>query len=1378
MARVSLCLIVKNEEANLPACLESARGLCDEIVVVDTGSTDRTKEIAVSFGARVFDFPWCDDFSAARNESLRHATGDWIFWLDADDRLDEPNRQKLRKLFESLPDENACFLMRCLSLPNEATGVSTAVDHARLFRNHPEVRWRYRVHEQITPALEQRGAAIRRTDVVVQHAGYRDPRLRRLKDEDRNLRLLRLDLAEHPDDAVVLFHLGMTLGALGRNEEALPVLQRSLERTKPADLIARRLYSMLAQVHRRLGRTDDALAVCTRGRERYPNDASLLFQEGLLRHLLGDLVGAEVCLLRLLAAPPDESVAMVVDPDMAGVRARFNLAVIYRDQGRLAEAETQWRAVLAERPGQADAWIGLADLHAAAGRWGELERTAAALQADPARPVEAALVRSRLHLARKEFATARAVLEEAAARAPQALGVRVALTHVLLTEGGDPTALERALNEVLDLDPGNVQVMQNLRAMRARQARPGRPRTARVSLTMIVKNEEKSLAGCLESARGLFDEIVVVDTGSTDRTKEIASRFGARVFDFPWCDDFSAARNESLKHASGDWVFWLDADDRLDDDNRTRLRNLFDSLKDENVALMMKCVSPGRGASLVEVDHARLFRRHPEVRWQGRVHEQILAAVERLGGVVRWTDVVIHHLGYRDPEVDRGKNERNVRLLELEHRERPDDPVTLFHLGWTYQLMGRVAEAVPLLRRSLERSHPRSSFLRKIYRQLGRALQQVGQTAAALAVCRQGRARYPDDPELLFLEGCLLMVTQDLAAAERCFLRLLELPEANYFAVGVDRGLRGHKARHNLALLCLHQGRSAEAEAHWSAAVAAAPDFTDAWLGLADLYLRQGRNTDAEQALRAAEADPRHAARVAALRRASRRPEGAQAPPVAHTPGSPQRKGRPRVSLCMIAKDEEANLPACLESAAGLFDEIIVVDTGSTDRTKEIAAGFGARVVDFAWCDDFSAARNESLKHASGDWVFWLDADDRLDEENRHKLRSLFESLGDELAAYLMKCHCLADLATGSSSVVDHARLFRRHPQVRWEYRVHEQIVPAVQRRGGELRRSDVVIRHTGYVRPEHRQAKNERYLRLLEREDAERPDDSVTLFNLGWTRQKMGRMAESVGPLRRSLELAARGSSIVPKLHVLLARAYLHLGRPREAVEVCRAGWARCPGDAELLFQEALALHDAGDPAGAETRLRQLLALPSGGEGVGAVDAGLRDYKARHHLALALRAQGKSAEAETLWRQVLAEQPGFDAGWVALADLYLAGGRWDELERLVQRLAADPGRAGEAAVLRARGLAARKQFAEARRLLEETAARHPQALWPRVALSHVLLQEGRDWAAAAKALRDVLALDPANSEAHYNLGLLRARGHEPPTIAGQPGCGAEKPDL
>ena len=121
-ARVSLCLMVKNEETNLPTCLSSAADLVHEMIVVDTGSTDRTKEVAASLGARVFDFAWVDSFAAARNESLRHASGDWIFWLDGDEYLDEANRQKVRVLFANLGDENAAYSMKQCSAPEIAGG--------------------------------------------------------------------------------------------------------------------------------------------------------------------------------------------------------------------------------------------------------------------------------------------------------------------------------------------------------------------------------------------------------------------------------------------------------------------------------------------------------------------------------------------------------------------------------------------------------------------------------------------------------------------------------------------------------------------------------------------------------------------------------------------------------------------------------------------------------------------------------------------------------------------------------------------------------------------------------------------------------------------------------------------------------------------------------------------------------------------------------------------------------------------------------------------------------------------------------------------------------------------------------------------------------
>ena len=158
-------MIVKNDETIISTCLSSVAGLFDEIVVVDTEATDRTREFAQEFGARVFDFVWVDDFAAARNAALARATSDDAFWLDADDVIDPPEREKLRALLESLSRENAtrsdgglhppyesdgtsAYVVRCSCDPGpNGDGGQTVVDHIRLFPLREDVSWTYRVHE-------------------------------------------------------------------------------------------------------------------------------------------------------------------------------------------------------------------------------------------------------------------------------------------------------------------------------------------------------------------------------------------------------------------------------------------------------------------------------------------------------------------------------------------------------------------------------------------------------------------------------------------------------------------------------------------------------------------------------------------------------------------------------------------------------------------------------------------------------------------------------------------------------------------------------------------------------------------------------------------------------------------------------------------------------------------------------------------------------------------------------------------------------------------------------------------------------------------------------------------------------------------------------
>lgn len=362
-----------------------------------------------------------------------------------------------------------------------------------------------------------------------------------------------------------------------------------------------------------------------------------------------------------------------------------------------------------------------------------------------------------------------------------------------------------------------------------------------VSLTMIVRDEEHNLAACLDGFRPLVGELVVVDTGSTDRTKQIAARYGARVSDFPWVDDFAAARNEALRHATRPWALWADADDRIDPPNAAKLAALIAGLRDENAAYVLscECVPEGPGLAATAVDHVRLFRADPRVRWRYRVHEQILPALRAVGADVRWSGVSVRHVGYVDPAVRARKRERDVRLLRLELAEHPDDPFALFNLGAVLHEAGDHAGALPVLERSLALSHPQDSIVRKLYALVAQCHARLGAAARAVGVCEAGRGHYPDDAELLFLEAGWRREAGDPVAAERLYRRLVGGREGPHFA-SVDTALRGHKGRHNLALAVLAQGRVTEADELLRQAVGEEPAFLPAWMALAELAARAG----------------------------------------------------------------------------------------------------------------------------------------------------------------------------------------------------------------------------------------------------------------------------------------------------------------------------------------------------------------------------------------------------------------------------------------------------------------------------------------------------------------------------------------------------------
>jgi tetratricopeptide (TPR) repeat protein len=420
--------------------------------------------------------------------------------------------------------------------------------------------------------------------------------------------------------------------------------------------------------------------------------------------------------------------------------------------------------------------------------------------------------------------------------------------------------------------------------------RPSATGGATLSLCMIVKDEVGNLADCLGPLRTLVDEIIVVDTGSTDGTGALAQELGGKVFDITWKDDFSAARNESIRRATGQYILWLDADDRMDLEEIEKLKRIKGKLRQrepKGYYFVIQSLSPHEGENFFW-HQLRLFPNKPGVQFEGRIHEQALLSLNRLGIPLEKLDIKIRHTGYESESTTIKKHQRNWLILKSELEKNPDNLLGCFHAARTLAGMDRLPEAIEFLNKitdnPLVRKKEKDLYLQTAML-LGRFNLKRNKFLEAQDLFKQLAVDYPDNPMVHFGLGESYCLSGDYERACRPLCRSLELPlEISHTPIKMEKTvydqfttlaicyqkmgnvekalevLKEYVARYpghaqgwkRLGVMALENNRFSEAVDHFQEAISKGGSSDQLLANLGLCYRKLGKWSEAEQALREA----------------------------------------------------------------------------------------------------------------------------------------------------------------------------------------------------------------------------------------------------------------------------------------------------------------------------------------------------------------------------------------------------------------------------------------------------------------------------------------------------------------------------------------------
>jgi len=646
-----------------------------------------------------------------------------------------------------------------------------------------------------------------------------------------------------------------------------------------------------------------------------------------------------------------------------------------------------------------------------------------------------------------------------------------------------------------------------------------------LSVCMIVKNEEENIGRAIQSFLPFADEIVVNDTGSTDRTIEIVRSFPKTVLiESEWIGDFAYSRNLSLEKASCPWLLWMDADDYVPPDQAAAFNKLKLAPLDRMVSFTVCNTEDGKPVGL-RFMQTRMFPNHPKMRFEGRVHENIIKAASNLGLNPVNTNITIWHMGYETVEIRQKKARRNLEL-QLTDPEQEKRIEGLIELGDSYSILGETEKAVDYYKRAAEFNCTSDQLELKMNatNKYARHLTVLNRIEEAREVFEKCIKQFPKSEEAYY-GLAMILLSQNKKAESMVFFKKILTMKADITIGGTNFFTIKQDSLRNLSLWEFEQGNFKLSKNY------------------AEQILKENRdNKDAKWQFERANA--------ALLN---------------------ENDKRPLLSICMIVKNEEKNIGECLKSVQGLADEIIVTDTGSTDKTVEIAQSYGAKIEYFEWTRDFAAARNYSISKAANRWIIWLDADDRLPRKTVEELRRLLSHETPDKVFSFVVCNSIDEGKTGIR--FSQIRVFPNTPKIRFEGRIHEQILSSVRKYRFVEVQLPLEIFHTGYENPALLKEKQRRNLELFKEEypDPAKMDPNA-MYHFGASYEIIEDYENALIWMKKSLEKAGKEhydefKTLIPQN---IARILEHFGKTDEAMDWLNQSLKQDPYFEPALSQKA----------------------------------------------------------------------------------------------------------------------------------------------------------------------------------------------------------------